>query len=321
MSIFTFFLNLLDNMLVHIQLAGNTQVTNLDAATPWQLMFQDPATPTMEGIINFHNDLMFFIVAITVFVAWLLFRCIYLFSVEKKEVATSGEAKLAEAKVLSEGIYHNTFIEIVWTVVPALILAVIAVPSFALLYSLEELVEPNLTVKVTGNQWYWSYEYSNCRNPDIAEHIDGKRFDSYMIPTEDLEEGNLRLLEVDNRLLLPVKTHISVIVTANDVLHCWAVPSLGVKVDACPGRLNQTSVFIKREGAFYGQCSEICGINHGFMPIVVEGVSMYDFLFRSYVDNLLTIVEDDPDLEGFEIDAHLGSNNSELLGLLKAARS
>jgi len=308
-------------MLVHIQLAGNTHVTNLDAATPWQLMFQDPATPTMEGIINFHNDLMFFIVAITVFVAWLLFRCIYLFSVEKKEVATSGEAKLAEAKVLSEGIYHNTFIEIVWTVVPALILAVIAVPSFALLYSLEELVEPNLTVKVTGNQWYWSYEYSNCRNPDIAEHIDGKRFDSYMIPTEDLEEGNLRLLEVDNRLLLPVKTHISVIVTANDVLHCWAVPSLGVKVDACPGRLNQTSVFIKREGAFYGQCSEICGINHGFMPIVVEGVSMYDFLFRSYVDNLLTIVEDDSDLEGFEIDAHLGSNNSELLGLLKAARS
>jgi cytochrome c oxidase subunit 2 len=275
----------------------------------------------MEGIINFHNDLMFFIVAISVFVMWLLFRCIYLFSTEETSVPTSGEGKMAEAKILSEGIYHNTFIEIVWTVVPALILAIIAVPSFALLYSLEELVEPNLTLKVTGNQWYWSYEYSNCRNPDIAEHIDGKKFDAYMIPTEDLEEGNLRLLEVDNRVLLPVKTHISVIVTASDVLHCWAVPSLGVKVDACPGRLNQTSVFIKREGTFYGQCSEICGVNHGFMPIVVEGVSMYDFLFRSYVDNLLTIVEDDPDLEGFDINTNINSGNSSLLDLLKSTRS
>jgi cytochrome c oxidase subunit 2 len=317
------FLNLLENLLVHIQLAGNTQVAYSDAAKPWQLGFQDPASPTMEGIINFHHDLMFFIVAISAFVFWLLFRCIYLFAVspEEAKVPTSGEGKLASAKLLSEGIYHNTFIEIVWTVVPALILAIIAVPSFALLYSLEELVEPNLTLKVTGNQWYWSYEYSNCRNPDIAEHIDGKKFDSYMIPTEDLEEGNLRLLEVDNRVLLPVKTHVSIIVTASDVLHCWAVPSLGVKVDACPGRLNQTSVFIKREGVFYGQCSEICGVNHGFMPIVVEGVSMYDFLFRSYVDNLLTIVEDDPDLEGFEMDTTLKSNSSTLLNLLKTTRS
>jgi cytochrome c oxidase subunit 2 len=315
------FFNLLENLLVHIQLAGNTQIAHSDAATPWQLGFQDPASPTMEGIINFHHDLMFFIVAISVFVMWLLFRCIYLFSSEESKVGTTGEEKIAEAKIMSEGIYHNTFIEIVWTVVPALILAVIAVPSFALLYSLEELVEPNLTLKVTGNQWYWSYEYSNCRNPDIAEHIDGKKFDSYMIPTEDLEEGNLRLLEVDNRVLLPVKTHISIIVTASDVLHCWAVPSLGVKVDACPGRLNQTSVFIKREGTFYGQCSEICGVNHGFMPIVVEGVSMYDFLFRSYVDNLLTIVEDDPDLEGFEMDTQANANTSTLLNLLKGSRS
>jgi cytochrome c oxidase subunit 2 len=277
----------------------------MDASKPWQLGFQDPATPTMEGIINFHHDLMFFIVAISFFVAWLMFRCISLYSINSYSVPEKGEEKILAAKTMSEGIYHNTFIEIVWTVVPALILAIIAIPSFALLYSLEELVEPSLTVKVTGNQWYWSYEYSNCKNPDIAEHIDGKKFDSYMIPTEDLEEGNLRLLEVDNRLLLPVKTHISVIVTASDVLHCWAVPSLGVKVDACPGRLNQTAMFIKREGTFYGQCSEICGVNHGFMPIVVDGVSMYDFLFRSYVDNLLTIVEDDPDLEGYEMDVNI----------------
>jgi cytochrome c oxidase subunit 2 len=299
-SVYNFF----EKLVLFFQLAGDTKIAEADSSKTWQLSFQDPATPTMEGIINFHNDLMFFIIAISIFVAWLLFRCIYLYSTDEITVPESGDGKLLAAKTMSEGVYHNTFIEIVWTVVPALILAVIAVPSFALLYSLEELVEPNLTVKVTGNQWYWSYEYSNCKNPDIAEHIDGKKFDSYMIPTEDLEEGNLRLLEVDNRLLLPVKTHISVIVTASDVLHCWAVPSLGVKVDACPGRLNQTSVFIKREGTFYGQCSEICGVNHGFMPIVVDGVSMYDFLFRSYVDNLLTIVEDDPDLEGFDLDAN-----------------
>jgi len=319
-----FVYNFFENLLSFISLAAKTQIAHSDAAKPWQLGFQDPATPTMEGIINFHHDLMFFIVAISVFVMWLLFRCLYLYSTEETLVVPKdGEGKLADAKVLSEGVYHNTFIEIVWTIVPALILAVIAVPSFALLYSLEELVEPTLTVKVTGNQWYWSYEYSNCKNPDLSEHIDGKKFDSYMIPTEDLEEGNLRLLEVDNRLLLPVKTHISVIVTASDVLHCWAVPSLGVKVDACPGRLNQTSMFIKREGTFYGQCSEICGVNHGFMPIVVDGVSMYDFLFRSYVDNLLNIVEDDPDLEGFDMDSDvsLNSESSAILNLIKGSRS
>jgi len=321
MLTFKNFSDLFENTIVHFQLAENTQVVHSDAPTAWQVGFQDPASPTMEGIINFHNDLMFFIVAIMVFVMWLLFRCIQLYSSDEQSADVSGEGKIAAAKTLSEGIYHNTFIEIVWTVVPALILAVIAVPSFALLYSLEELVEPNLTVKVTGNQWYWSYEYSNCRNPDIAEHLDGKKFDSYMVPTEDLEEGNLRLLEVDNRLLLPVKTHISVIVTASDVLHCWAVPSLGVKVDACPGRLNQTSVFIKREGTFFGQCSEICGVNHGFMPIVVEGVSMYDFLFRSYVDNLLTIVEDDPDLEGFGMDMQNNIKSEGILELLKNTRS
>jgi len=317
-----FIYNFFENSVLFISLAANTQIAHSDAAKPWQLGFQDPATPTMEGIINFHHDLMFFIVAISVFVMWLLFRCIYLYSTEETRVVPQdGEGKIADARALSEGIYHNTFIEIVWTIVPALILAVIAVPSFALLYSLEELVEPTLTVKVTGNQWYWSYEYSNCKNPDLSEHIDGKKFDSYMIPTEDLEEGNLRLLEVDNRLLLPVKTHISVIVTATDVLHCWAVPSLGVKVDACPGRLNQTSMFIKREGTFYGQCSEICGVNHGFMPIVVDGVSMYDFLFRSYVDNLLNIVEDDPDLEGFNMDSNLDTNSSNILNLIKESRA
>ena len=134
----------------------------------------------------------------------------------------------------------------------------------------------------------------------LREFIDGKKYESYMIGTSDLKEGQLRLLEVDQRLLLPVQTHIQIYVTAADVLHCWTVPSLGVKLDACPGRLNQVSTYIKREGVFYGQCSEICGISHGFMPIVVEGVSMKEFIYRKYVDALLNIVEDDPDLELIE---------------------
>ena len=149
---FDSFVNLFKNVLVHIQLAGNTQIAHSDAAPPWQLGFQAPATPTMEGIINFHNDLMFFIVAIMVFVMWLLFRCIQLYSSDEQSADVSGEGKIAAAKTLSEGIYHNTFIEIVWTVVPALILAVIAVPSFALLYSIDEIIDPALTIKCVGHQ-------------------------------------------------------------------------------------------------------------------------------------------------------------------------
>jgi cytochrome c oxidase subunit 2 len=270
----------------------------MDASEPWQLGFQDPASPIMEGIIDFHYDLMFFIIVICIFVLWMLLSCIHLFKSDFN--AQDDRSQLFTA--YSQGVAHNTGLEIVWTIVPAFILMIIAVPSFALLYSMEELVEPTFTVKVTGNQWYWQYEYSNCKNLDIADQIiDGKKFDSYMIPTSDLEEGNLRLLEVDNRLMLPVNTHIQVVITAADVLHCWAVPSLGVKVDACPGRLNQTTMFIKREGVFYGQCSEICGVNHGFMPIVVNGVSMKDFLQDRYMDNLLALVEENPELDGFEI--------------------
>ena len=295
--------------------ANHNEVSNIsvfsvsDAPVPWQLSFQDPATPVMEGIINFHNELMFFIVFISGFVLFLLFKSVTLFSHGKVTPANHFGAldKMKHSAFVSEGIYHNTFIEVVWTVIPALILAVIAVPSFALLYSLEELVEPSLTIKVTGNQWYWSYEYSNCKNAEIAEHLENMKFDSYMVPTEDLDKGNLRLLEVDNRLNLPIKTHISVIVTASDVLHCWAVPSLGIKVDACPGRLNQTSTFIKREGTFFGQCSEICGVNHGFMPIVVDALSMKSFLEVSFINNLLEIIEDD------RVEAVLPSLNTEML--------
>jgi len=150
----------------------------------------------------------------------------------------------------------------------------VAIPSFALLYSMDEVIDPIITLKVIGNQWYWSYEYS-----DNLEFSDEPLiFDSYMIQEDDLAIGQFRLLEVDNRVLVPTNSHIRVLITASDVLHSWAIPSLGIKLDACPGRLNQTSMFIKREGVFYGQCSEICGVNHAFMPIVVEAVSLEDYL-------------------------------------------
>jgi cytochrome c oxidase subunit 2 len=231
----------------------------LDVAMPWQTTFQDPATPTMEGIINFHHDLMFILILIVVFVSWMIARCVYFFNINQN-------------KAPSALFVHGTALEIIWTITPALILFTIAIPSFALLYSIDELIEPTLTLKVIGHQWYWSYE--------ILDKIKGENinFDSYMIPENELTEGNFRLLEVDNRVILPVDTHIRLLITAADVLHCWAIPSLGVKLDACPGRLNQTAIFIKRPGVFYGQCSEICGVNHGFMPIVIEAVSYSDYL-------------------------------------------
>jgi cytochrome c oxidase subunit 2 len=167
-----------------------------------------------------------------------------------------------------------TLIELIWTITPALVLIAIAFPSFKLLYLLDEVIDPVITVKAIGNQWFWTYEYSDYVN-DTGETIE---FDSYMIPDTELESGQLRLLEVDNRVILPVDTHIRFIVTARDVIHSFAVPSLGLKLDALPGRLNQTSVIINREGVFYGQCSELCGILHGFMPIVIEAVSLESYL-------------------------------------------
>ena len=168
---------------------------------------------------------------------------------------------------------HCKLIEIFWTIVPAIILYAIALPSFALLYSLDDLTDPYLTLKITGHQWYWSYEYNLV---DIEGFTTS--FDSYMINYDDLMPGMLRLLEVDNRLILPTNQHIRLLITSADVLHSWAVPSFGIKVDACPGRLNHATLFIRRPGLYYGQCSEICGINHGFMPIVVMGVSFKEYL-------------------------------------------
>jgi cytochrome c oxidase subunit 2 len=307
------------NKIVFSDFGNFIRLGKMDASGPWQLSFSDPATPIMEGIINFHNDLMFFIVAITIFVLWMLVRCIMLFSaptgnqvldwknqlgflgslakksnirIKNSNINNESKHLLNSGQLYSEGINHHTPIEIAWTVTPALILMFIAVPSFALLYSIEEFIEPSLTVKCTGHQWYWCYEYSNCKNNELSRILDGYKFESYMVPTEDLSKGHLRLLEVDNRLALPINTHVQITVTAADVLHCWAVPALGIKVDACPGRLNQTSIFIKRPGTFYGQCSEICGVNHGFMPIVVRSENLDTYGMEMWFLRALEKLED-----------------------------
>nr|YP_009511894.1 cytochrome c oxidase subunit 2 [Gracilariopsis longissima]AXI97821.1 cytochrome c oxidase subunit 2 [Gracilariopsis longissima]UAD89922.1 cytochrome c oxidase subunit 2 [Gracilariopsis longissima] len=239
-----------------------------DAPENWQLGFQDPATPIMEGIINLHHDLMYFICVIFIFVSWMLSRTLWHF--EKTQ------------NIIPSTLTHGTLIEIIWTVTPACILLIIAIPSFSLLYAMDEIISPAITIKTLGHQWYWSYEYSDYLNED-GESV---MYDSYMIPEEDLDLGQLRLLEVDNRMVVPINTHIRIIVSAADVLHSWAIPSLGIKCDAIPGRLNQTSMFIKREGVYYGQCSEICGINHGFMPIVVEAVKLPNYI--TWISNKLS---------------------------------
>lgn len=224
----------------------------LDFAEPWQLTFQDPASPIMEGIIDLHHDIMFFLVLIIVFILWILARIVYYF----------GERRNTK---LPSTVSHHTTLEIIWTIVPAIILILIAIPSFALLYAMDEIDNPKLTIKSIGHQWYWSYEYRDL----VFGQTASKGFDSYMVLEEDLPKGGLRLLEVDNSLVLPINTQIRLLVTSSDVLHSWAVPSFGVKIDACPGRLNQVGVFINRTGVFYGQCSELCGLNHSFMPIKV----------------------------------------------------
>jgi len=235
-------------------------ISYTDSAVPWQIGFQDPATPIAEGIINLHHDIFFFVILVFIVVAWLMIRILAKFNYNSNQWTF----KLPNA----------TIVETVWTIIPIIILIFIAIPSFSLLYAQDEIIDPAITIKAIGHQWYWSYEYSDYATSDEGSLT----FDSYMIKEDALNPGDLRLLEVDERVVLPVNTHVRVIVTATDVLHSWAVPSLGVKMDAVPGRLNQTGMFIKREGVFYGQCSEICGENHGFMPIVVEAVNLDNYI-------------------------------------------
>ncbi len=240
-----------------------------DIPVRWQMGLQDPATECIETMYEFHNFLISVFCAIGVLVFWVLFYILVMFNEnENKKPAV---------------FTHASLLEFVWTIVPAIVLIVIAIPSFELLYSLEEIVEPRYIVKIIGHQWYWTYEYNYLH---AAKEIFYKyKYDAYMFSTEDLKEGDFRLLETDRRVLLPVKTHIRLLITSADVIHSWTIPSFGVKMDACPGRLSQVALYIKRKGVFYGQCSEICGVNHGFMPISVKVVSQNQFfawLKRNY---------------------------------------
>lgn len=240
---------------------------SFDAPTKWQMNFQTPASPIMEKIVDLHHDIHFFLIVVIISVLWILLRSIYLFRERNTET-------------LRYSFDHHTEVELIWTIIPTVILIFIAIPSFALLYAIDELHNPKITLKVVGNQWYWSYEFSDYIGEFSDESID---FDSYMLLEEDLIEGSYRLLEVDERVYLPERVSIRILVTSLDVIHSWAIPSLGVKMDACPGRLNQVGLFIRRRGVYFGQCSELCGINHGFMPIVVEGVTL-----ERYKDFLLS---------------------------------
>jgi len=262
--------NLIVALICALAITPLINLVNADASERWQIGLQDPATPAAEGMAYFHNYIMVFLIIIGVMVLVVLIEALASF--------------FENYNTIAEKFTHSSILEIVWTILPAFILIILAIPSFALLYSLDELIDPTVTLKVVGHQWYWSYEYS-----DFAQDFQDNsvNFDSYMTATNELQKGHFRLLEVDNRVLLPVNTHIRVLVTAADVLHSWAIPSFGIKIDACPGRLSQGSIFIKREGYYYGQCSEICGVNHGFMPIVVRGVK-----FDSYTTWLIAKSEE-----------------------------
>nr|YP_009742287.1 cytochrome c oxidase subunit II [Mammilla kurodai]YP_009742300.1 cytochrome c oxidase subunit II [Mammilla mammata]QID90382.1 cytochrome c oxidase subunit II [Mammilla kurodai]QID90395.1 cytochrome c oxidase subunit II [Mammilla mammata] len=212
--------------------------------------FQDAASPLMEELIFFHDHAMMILVMIISLVGY-------------------AAISLMTNKFTCRSLVEGQEIETIWTIIPAVILVFLALPSLRLLYLLDEVGDCGLTLKSIGHQWYWSYEYSDFLNIE---------FDSYMIPTNELESGDFRLLEVDHRIVLPTQTDIRVLVTSADVIHSWTVPALGVKADAIPGRLNQLSFYIKYPGVFYGQCSEICGANHSFMPIVVEAIPLENFM-------------------------------------------
>jgi cytochrome c oxidase subunit 2 len=237
--------------------------------------FQEASSPIMEGIIDLHNSITFYLVLIFVFVFWIFVAILMSFYVVVEFPKDSADLNLRNFINEANDITHGTVIEIIWTIIPSLVLLLIAVPSFALLYAMDEVIEPAITLKAIGHQWYWSYEYSDFLTLEGSGDIN---FDSYMITEDDLLFGSFRLLEVDNYVVLPVDVHVRVIVTAGDVLHSWAIPALGAKVDAVPGRLNQLSIYAKREGVYYGQCSELCGVNHGFMPIVVKITTLNNFV-------------------------------------------
>ncbi len=224
-----------------------------DFPRPWQIYYQDPVTPVMQIIYDFHLELLTIEGLIVLMVAGLLVYVIVRFRASRNQTPSK--------------VAHNTVLEILWTTLPVLILVYIAFPSFKLLYMMDVTPKSDLTIKAIGNQWYWTYEYPDH---DI-------KFDSNIITEDKLQPGGKRLFEVDNRVIVPTNTNIRVITTSSDVLHSWAVPAFGVKRDSVPGRLNETWFNVKKEGVYYGQCSELCGVKHAFMPIVVQAVPKAQF--------------------------------------------
>ncbi len=223
-------------------------------SVPWQLGLQEAVTPVMERIHDFHTLLLFIITFIALFVLVLLLIVMIRFNARRNPVPSKTS--------------HNTTIEVLWTVVPIMILVVIAIPSFRLLYYSDRTAEADMTIKAIGVQWYWSYEY-----PDH----DNFRFDAVMKEDDELEPGEPRLLATDNAVVVPTDANVRLLVTAEDVIHSWAVPQFGVKLDGVPGRLNETWFRVEEPGVYYGQCSELCGIRHGFMPIMVRAVPKAEF--------------------------------------------
>jgi cytochrome c oxidase subunit II len=234
--------------------AGAATAATFGQPHPWQLGLQESVTPVMDRIIHFHDFLLYIITAITCFVLALLVICMVRFNAQRNPVPSRTT--------------HNTLLEVLWTIVPIAILLIIAVPSFKLLFF--QLIPPpaDLTIKATGKQWFWSYSY-----PDNGKF----EFDSLMVKPEELKPGQPRLLAADNEMVVPVNKVVHLITTGADVIHAFAVPAFGVKIDAVPGRLNESWFEVTREGVYYGQCSELCGKDHAYMPIAVRAVSEQDF--------------------------------------------
>jgi cytochrome c oxidase subunit 2 len=221
---------------------------------PWQMNMQDPASPVMAQIYDLHNYITIIMIGVVLLVMALLGYCIVRFNAKRNPTPSKTS--------------HNTLLEVAWTAIPVLILVAIAVPSFRLLYFMDRTQDADMTLKVIGHQWYWSFEY-----PDHG----AVTLESFMKYPEDLEEGEPRLLAVDTPVVLPEDTNIRIITTSQDVLHSFAIPALGLKTDAVPGRLNETWVRVEEPGMYYGQCSELCGVNHGFMPAALKIVSKEEF--------------------------------------------
>jgi cytochrome c oxidase subunit 2 len=238
-------------LVVLTTIAGAAQA---QTAHPWQLGFQEGVSPMKERIADLHNLLLVMITLITLFVLGLMVYVIVKFNAKKNPVPSRTS--------------HNTLIEVLWTVVPVLILVIIAIPSFRLLYYVDRTQNADMTLKVTGHQWYWSYEY-----PDNGNFT----YDSYMVQPADLKPGQYRLLEVDNRLVVPVGATVRVLVTSTDVMHSWYLPAVGVQIYAVPGRINETWLRIDKAGVYFGQCNQICGVNHAFMPIAIEAMPKAEF--------------------------------------------